>query len=72
MKRMLASGVVDTIISCKAFRDGEQGSRHNPEFTLLEWYCLGWDEFQLITEIEMLTFKIFEIFNNSAKYQLVC
>lgn len=65
MKRMLASGVGDIYALGKAFRDEEQGSRHNPEFTLLEWYRVGWDEYQLITEVEALISKVFEMLNNS-------
>ena len=59
MKRMLAAGSGDIYYLGRAFRDAEQGSRHNPEFTLLEWYRGGWDEFQLMTEVEDLVSALF-------------
>jgi lysyl-tRNA synthetase class 2 len=42
MKRLLAAGYPDIYSICRVFRDGESGKRHQPEFTLVEWYRLGY------------------------------
>jgi elongation factor P--(R)-beta-lysine ligase len=54
MKRMLAAGYKRLFQFSRCFRKGEQGRLHNPEFTMLEWYCAGADYFVIIQHIEDL------------------
>ncbi len=54
MKRLLSAGYSKLFQICKCFRKGERGERHFPEFTLLEWYCVDRDYFDLMNDCEEL------------------
>lgn len=50
IKRLLASGVGDCYELGRVMRAGESGRRHNVEFSMLEWYRVGWDHHRLMDE----------------------
>ena len=50
MKRLLCDGYPDIYQVCKVFRDGEAGRNHQPEFTMLEWYRLGYNLDEIVCD----------------------
>ncbi|MCK5880441.1 MAG: EF-P lysine aminoacylase GenX [Sinobacterium sp.] len=63
MKRLLVAGSGDIFQLCKAFRQEEIGKKHREEFTLLEWYRLGFDQWQLMEEVADLVELLLGIAN---------
>ncbi len=58
MKRMVAAGYEKIFQICRCWREGERGSLHLPEFTLLEWYRTGIDYRGLMEECEVLIWSV--------------
>lgn len=50
LKRLVAAHRADVWTLAPAFRSAERGTRHQPEFRMLEWYRLGWDDRRMAEE----------------------
>ena len=59
MKKLLAAGMDKIYQIGPCFREGEKGSRHNPEFTMLEWYRRKADYLDIRNDLEILVSRLF-------------
>lgn len=61
MKRLLVAGATAIYQLDKVFRRHERGSRHNPEFSMVEWYAVGTDHHQQMQTTEELARAVFQL-----------
>lgn len=67
LKKLMVAGLGDCYSLTKAFRNMEtQGKLHNPEFTVLEWYRVNADYFDIMKDCERL---LQAIAGNTLMYQ---
>ncbi|MHB1272495.1 MAG: EF-P lysine aminoacylase EpmA [Rhodanobacter sp.] len=71
LKRLLAAGIGDCYELGRVFRNGEAGGRHNPEFSMLEWYRVGWDHRRLMEETIALVEAALELVQRRAEVVIV-
>ena len=70
MKRLLASGIGSIYQITRSFRSGERGARHNPEFTMVEWYGVGTDHHdQMELTEELITWCMDSLETNEGIYE---
>jgi lysyl-tRNA synthetase class 2 len=67
MRRLLSEGIGDIYQLSHVFRDSECGSRHNPEFTMCEWYRLGFT----LDELMLETLDFIRLFLNVSEQEVL-
>ena len=67
MKRLLVQGIGDCYQLSHVFRQGEYGTKHNPEFMMAEWYRVGMAFTDLISE----TIDFIRLFVGNLPYEIV-
>ena len=67
MKRLLSTGIGDIYQISHVFRDGEIGPLHNPEFTMAEWYRIGFSFEEMIQE----TLEFLSLFLGNLEVQIM-
>ncbi|SRR5579883_643940 len=71
LKRLLAAGIGDCYELGRVFRNGEAGRSHNPEFTLLEWYRIGWNHHRLMDECSELVVAALALVGRGAEVKKI-
>ncbi|MCC4622018.1 EF-P lysine aminoacylase GenX [Xanthomonas cassavae CFBP 4642] len=71
LKRLLAAGLGDCYELGRVFRNGEAGGRHNPEFSMLEWYRVGWEDRALAQETIALVQRALALVDREATVQVL-
>ncbi len=61
MKKLLAAGMEKIYQIGPCFRDGEKGARHNPEFTMLEWYRRNADYRAIADDLKELLMRLIQL-----------
>jgi len=69
MKRLLAAGSGDIYQICKVWRHEPMSRQHNAEFSMLEYYRLGFDLKQLMQEVESLLLSLAPSLLKDSNYQ---
>ena len=69
MKKLLAAGMDKIYQIGPCFREGEKGSRHNPEFTMLEWYRREANYLDIMEDLKRLFIGFVQVQGSRFKVQ---
>ena len=69
MKKLLAAGMDRIYQIGPCFREGERGSRHNPEFTMIEWYRRDADYLAILSDLERLFCTLSSLFSGDRPFE---
>ena len=70
-KKLLAAGETRIFDFARVWRNRERGPLHHPEFTLLEWYRVGWDHLRLIEETAELVRAALSLLGRDASLRVI-